>query len=95
MAPDERKPELVRWPKQICDSQQKTLAVYSVGAEVKPLFIDAGFDDDYLSQARRQLVASKAFWRAVQCTIAMHGRLKPTANARTLQAAQYHSCFAM
>lgn len=44
MAPDELKPEMVRWLKRVCDSQQKTLAVYSVGADEAPLFVDAGFE---------------------------------------------------
>ena len=44
VAPDEFKPEMVRWLKQVCASQKKTLAVYSVGAEEAPLFVDAGFE---------------------------------------------------
>jgi phosphatidylglycerol lysyltransferase len=44
MAPVELKPEMVRWLKRVSDSQGKTLAVYSVGADEAPLFVDAGFE---------------------------------------------------
>jgi len=44
MAPDEFKPEMVRWLKRVCESQKKTLAVYSVGVDEAPLFVDAGFE---------------------------------------------------
>ena len=44
MAPDEFKPEMVRWLKRVCESQKKTLAVYSVGTDEAPLFVDAGFE---------------------------------------------------
>ncbi len=44
VAPDELKPEMVRWLKQVCETQKKTLAVYSVGADEAPLFMDAGFE---------------------------------------------------
>ncbi|MEZ6034708.1 MAG: DUF2156 domain-containing protein [Planctomycetaceae bacterium] len=44
IAPEEFRPEMVRWLKQVCDSQGNTLAVYSVGADEAPLFVDAGFE---------------------------------------------------
>lgn len=44
VAPDEFKPEMVRWLKAVCESQKKTLAVYSVGPDEAPLFVDAGFE---------------------------------------------------
>lgn len=44
MAPKEFKPEMVRWLKEVSETQKKTLAVYSVSADEAPLFVDAGFE---------------------------------------------------
>ena len=44
MAPEELKPEMVRWLKRLSENQQKTLIAYSISAEEAPLFIDAGFE---------------------------------------------------
>lgn len=44
MAPDELKPDMVRWLKRVCDAQRTTLVAYAIGAEDAPLFVDAGFE---------------------------------------------------
>lgn len=44
IAPDELKPEMVRWLKQVSEAQNTTLAAYSIGAEDAQLFIEAGYE---------------------------------------------------
>ncbi len=44
LAADDLKPHLVRWIKRISDENRITAAVYSIGDDDVPLFLDAGFE---------------------------------------------------
>lgn len=47
---DERKPDFVRWLRDYSAANKKTLALYSISAEERPLFIDAGFQVNKFSE---------------------------------------------
>jgi len=44
IAPDELKPEMVRWLKRVGDVQKKIIVAYAIGPKEAPLFVDAGFE---------------------------------------------------
>ncbi|MCA8990456.1 MAG: DUF2156 domain-containing protein [Planctomycetaceae bacterium] len=50
LAPDELKPQVVDWLKEISQQQRKTIAVYNVNPEHMPLFLEAGYEINKLGE---------------------------------------------
>ena len=44
MAPDDLKPDMVRWLKHVAEMKRRTILAYSVGPEEASLFAEAGFE---------------------------------------------------